>query len=422
MLVGKRYFFTRLIVLLTAVFILLLTATIIYWNATKFQLSWTHCVRNPIRYADARAHAGNSSLLRCGTPCTAYSQKFQVLSEILESYRQYHKKQRKRKAELSEGQPIKTLTWYCLSDCNGIGDRMRGMYASFLLAVAMNRTFFVYESELVQSQMLLEPNNIDWRPVSNCLSLHPDETLPKFGRDFENHLYLAINKLKLKQNVYISNFHRIVSLIDNIHRSSLKDSPIARALHTLSGGPEHHCLLSVLHQFLFKVSEDVGTASARVMEDLNLRPLKFISIHIRTGFMSTIGESVEPRYATTETSWRAMVSFALKMANKSFGNENLIYVASDDQKPKDWITRTYGLRIRTLNVRPVHVTRTITATDNEYFHNWIELSILAQSYSIVRTSGGFSDVASHMCSMNPKMYFTLWTKQNITNSLYPNYM
>lgn len=407
----KRIHVSKRLIILQAIFLLLLLASV-YWKFTK--LSVKHCLlENPISYLKSNFR---TPAITCGEPCNTHSHKFQALSEILESYQQYHKTLR---MQMAEGAPIKTLTWYCLSGCNGIGDRMKGMYAAFLLAVVMNRTFFIYQSDLIQRQMLLEQNSINWRPVNKCLSLNPEETLETFGHS-SNYMLLGdttnfsleINRLNSKQNVYISGFRLMAPLIDSIHHSSLKNPQFTRALSSYDPS-EYHCLQSVLHQFLFKVSRNVVKATSTALENLNLHPQRFVSVHIRTGFMSTfLGDWTfkSSRFARTKTSWRRMLEFALETADKSLGNGSLVLVSSDDQEPKNWATRTYGSRIRTLNIHPVHVSKTSRATDNEYLQNWVELSILAQSYAIVRTRGGFSDVASHMCSINPHVYYTYSTE------------
>ena len=48
----------------------------------------------------------------------------------------------------------------------------------------------------------------------------------------------------------------------------------------------------------------------------------------------------------------------------------------------------------------------IESRSQAYFQNWIELAVMAQSRAIVRIPSGFSDVASHMCSMSPELLYT----------------
>ena len=101
---------------------------------------------------------------------------------------------------------------------------------------------------------------------------------------------------------------------------------------------------------------------------------------------------------------------ALRIADSVLGNNSLLLVSSDDHEPKDWAVATYGARIRTLDNHPVHVSpRLLKApggTENSFLQNWIELAVMAQSHAIVRIPSGFSDTASHMCSMSPVTLYT----------------
>ena len=116
------------------------------------------------------------------------------------------------------------------------------------------------------------------------------------------------------------------------------------------------------------------------------------------------------RFARTPEHWRGMIDCALRIANSVLGNHSLLLVSSDDQEPKDWAVSTYGARIRTLNIHPVHVSlQFMTAagtTDQSFLQNWIELAVMAQSHAIVKIPSGFSDVASHMCSMPSAALYT----------------
>lgn len=197
----------------TAIFrcvaIVSLIATL-YCSVLKFKYSTSSpmlCTSRQISYT--KDHHTSESISVAGRSEHKY---LQTVQEIFESYQRFHKHQRRK---MLAGQPVQTLTWYCISDCNGIGDRIKGIYGTFLLALAMNRTFFIHLSDEVQDSMLLEPNAIDWRPVSKCLIHHPDQILDNFShpnfiqrkvfkirRDFR----LEIDRLKTKKNIFVSGF------------------------------------------------------------------------------------------------------------------------------------------------------------------------------------------------------------------------
>ena len=365
--------------------------------------------------------------LSCGLPCdTAYDQPgFQEVHRILESYTTFHKSQVEKAIA---GQPVNSLTWYCIKGCGGIGDRMKGMYAAFLLALVMNRTFFIYQSEEIQKTMYIEPNAIDWRPVNGRIIMHADETLERFGYTYwqqklfgdSDNFHTVIDRMTLKHSVFVSSKRDITRLTKDISRSSLgQNSPLRRVLLSLLQKQYLHCLLSIIHQYLFQVPQQVVREAASALAVLNLHPQNFVSVHIRTGFMNSwLGEIVLPsrdfysgvRFARTQASWRGMIDCALRIADSVLGNHSLLLVSSDDQEPKDWAVAAYGARIRIWDNHPVHVAHfsltAASATENALLQNWIELAVMAQSRAMVKIPSGFSDVASHMCSMSPELLYT----------------
>ena len=386
----------------------------------------TYCTVNQKPLSYFTTDTANPVHLSCGLPCdAAYDQPgFQEVHRILESYRTFHKSQVDKAIA---GQPVNSLTWYCITGCGGIGDRMKGMYAAFLLALAMNRTFFIYQSEEVQKTMYIEPNAVDWRPVSGCI-MHADETLERFGYasnwqrkvfgDNDN-FHMVIDRMTLKHSVFVSWIRGIRKLIEDISQSALgQNLPLLRVLLSLSQKQNLHCLLSILHQYLFQVPQQVVREATSALAMLNLHPQNFVSVHIRTGFMNSwLGEIFLSwdfydgvRFPRTQASWRGMIDCALRIADSVLGNHSLLLVSSDDQEPKDWAVATYGARIRILDNHPVHVSppllRVPGGTDNSFLQNWIELVVMAQSRAIVRIPSGFSDTASHMCSISPELLYT----------------
>ena len=353
------------------------------------------------------------SSLSCDRLCTARDKRpeFLELRKILDSYKSFH--DTARHSMLTTRTPIRSLTWLCISSCAGIGDRVRGMYSAFLLAMAMNRAFFIFESDDVQETMLLQPNTIDWRPVHNCLMPRPDEIL---GVDrFDE----TIDKLSSKTHIYQSAFRVQPSeLIWSMNRSSSawENKPLVKILLSLqSRDPGLHCLLSIIHQYLFRVSQEVATVAASSLKQLDLRPQQFVSAHIRTGFMSHsyFGEVVwrkeyflGTRFARTEEAWKGIMDCAVSIADGRLGKGSPILVSSDEQQVKEWAEQTYGSRIRMLDVHPIHVnhpswTGTSGSVHKSYFENWLEIAVMAHARAVVGTRSGFSNTAAHMCSTPP---------------------
>ena len=86
------------------------------------------------------------------------------LAYLLLSYRQQHIRWRKL---LLEGhvESIRTLTWYCDFWCGGLGDRVRGIGFSLMLAMVSNRMLLVQwrqPFEVHRQKNIFEPAAIDW--------------------------------------------------------------------------------------------------------------------------------------------------------------------------------------------------------------------------------------------------------------------
>ena len=99
-----------------------------------------------------------------------------------------------------------------------------------------------------------------------------------------------------------------------------------------------------------------------------------------------------------------MIDCGLQIADSVVGKDSLIFVSSDDQEPQEWAVATYGARICTMNIHPVHVSKSILggyeSNDHSLLQNWVEMAVVAKSFAVVRIPSGFSDTAAHICSIS----------------------
>ena len=230
----------------------------------------------------------NTSTLSCGQPCTTHDTRseFVEFSKILQSYYIFYKASRNK--ILASGESVRSLTWYCIDTMScggGIGDHMKGVYFAFLLALVTNRTFFIFRSDENHKAELMEPHRIDWTPINSCITVHSDQILSS-----DKHIYPSeIDRLHSTQNIYMSGHRYAVSLIQSMNYSSTasKNTAILEILLKLSTQVSSlHCLLSVIHQFLFQVPQSVTSNAISSLKQLSLQPQRYVSVHIRTGFMS----------------------------------------------------------------------------------------------------------------------------------------
>ena len=379
--------------------------------------SWSHVHYCSSELRHFSAPITNTSTLSCGEPCQTRDTRPELVefSKILQSYRTFHRSS--REAMLATGESVRSLTWYCIDTCGGgIGDHMKGIYAAFLLAVATNRTFFIYRSDENRIAEPMEPHRIDWRPISSCIRIiHSDQILSS-GRTDKSTYSSVIDRLNTTQHIYVSGNRHITPLIQSMNYSitAKENEALLEILLTLSSQmSSFHCLLSMTHQFLFQVPQSVTANANSSLTQLNLQPQKYVSVHIRTGFMShyftdvlTTKEYIMGnRFASSADSWKQMLDCAVGIANHFLGVESKIFVVSDDQQPKQWAKEAYGSRVATLDVHPIHINYPHLTNDGNinqsYYSNWLELSVMAQSYALVMIPSGFSDTAAHMCSISP---------------------
>ena len=355
----------------------------------------------------------------------------QLLHDILRSYQHYHAVRRR---ELAGGRTSRTLTWYCASDGGGIGDRVKGMYRAFLLALVTNRTFFIHMSDQVQSTMFLEPNSIDWRPVHKCIELHREQMVQQpfnvFNKVFgvRGNLSLELNRLEAVDDMYISDKGCIPCTVKSILQSAVSASLspshlglLQAVLESGTGSASLHTFSSKLYEFLFRLPQQVTQMTDSKLSQLKLKPRGFVAVHIRTGFKNSLLGEISllntqfwksTRFARSQDSWRNILNCALNISDSKFGTNSTVLVVSDDREPKNWAASLYKSRVTMLDIDPVHVANKPTLgflkarSRDEYLDTWVELSVMAQSLSIVSIHSGFSEVASHMGPIDPLSVYT----------------
>jgi hypothetical protein len=413
--------------LFRAVLLMSLCVTVLYCLRNTRTQSAVLCSQQKVIYTRNEEDLQRTFSVTVDSRSLRYSQ---LLQDILWSYQHYHADRRR---ELGGGRTSRTLTWYCDSDCGGIGDRVKGMYRAFLLALVTNRTFFIHMSDQVQSTMFLEPNSIDWRPVHKCIELHREQTLQPFSvlnKVFgaRGNLSLELNRLEAVDDMYISGKGCIPCTLKSILQSAVSAtlSPshlglLEAVLESGTGGASLHSFTSKLYDFLFRLPQQVTQMTDSKLAQLKLKPRGFVAVHIRTGFKNSLLGEISllntqfwksTRFARSQDSWRNILNCALNISDSKFGTNSTVLVVSDDREPKNWAAFVYKSRVTMLDIDPVHVANKLTLgflkarSRDEYLDTWVELSVMAQSWGIVSIHSGYSEVASHMGPIDPLSVYT----------------
>ena len=425
--------------LLRVILVITLCVTVAYCLRTIHYQTPLLCAQQEVSYSTAEI-SGTFSV----TDEDSGLKYAQLLQDILRSYQHYHTARRR---ELADGTTSKTLTWYCISGCNGIGDRVIGMHSAFLLAVVTNRTFFIHQSDAVQKTMFLEPSAIDWRPVHKCVELPHNQTLEHFGHTnfFQKNVFgmkknfsLELNRLDNVDDIYISGIKTISATIKSILHSEVlfaRLSPLHRRLlqTVIRSGPGAHeyLFVSLLHKFLFRLPLQVRELTDLKLTQLKLLPRRFVTVHIRTGFKnSLLGEVLATReffkgdrFARSKDTWRSMIDCAMNISDTRFGKNSTVLVVSDDKEPKNWAASEYKSRVTMLDIDPVHVDNKPilgvfgTKSSDAYLDTWVELSVMSRSSAIVGIYSGYARVASHVGSLGAHSVFIYSISRETCNHL-----
>ena len=348
------------------------------------------------------------------------SKKFSLFHKRLEEYREFHAMQRQKLLEGSK--QVRTLTWFCLDGCNGIGDRVKGMYTVLLLAMMTKRVFFVFQSDTVDKSMYIEPNLIDWRYYNSCLQLRRETTLVGhvtkiesvgkiFSEDAE-HQHIAITHQQhpfgdLQEPMTLK--YELVPQISNQLEEQL-------GIESSTYDEYFHYLYPVMNHFLYKLPQVVLGKVKLALESLDLTPQGYVAVHIRTGFKNSwFGEIVLSKefregwfFARSKEVWKGILDCAVDLADKKFGKQSSLFLCADDAEPKQFALDLYGDRIKMLDTHPTHVGRWLYGSKdrNSHLDSWVELVILAEAHTLVKVSSGFSAVASRFCALPPANKYT----------------
>ncbi|CAI8025514.1 hypothetical protein GBAR_LOCUS14735 [Geodia barretti] len=413
---------SKLLVLRVTLVVSLCIVVVVYCRrSTTYSHNTLLCSQQEVNFSRAQS----SEPFSVNTPESnlKYSQ---LLQDILRSYQHYHAA---RRIQFAVGTTSRALTWYCVSECGGIGDRVMGMCTAFLLALVTNRTFFIYQSDEVQRTMFIERHSIDWRPVHKCVELVHGQTIEYFGEpslfqtvfQMTTNFSLELDRLYTTDNIYISHKGNVLgtvhSILESVISANLSPSHLRLLQYLVESGESAslHAFVTVLHQFLFRLPMEVRHMTISKLSQLKLQPHGFVTVQIRTGFMnSLVGEMSlfnsqfwqGIRFARTQESWRNMMKCAVDVSDSRFGEGSRILVVSDDREPKIWAASEYGSRVTMLDIDPVHVANKPTLgvfrskSREVYLDTWVELSVMAESWAIVSIYSGYAEVASHMGSMD----------------------
>ena len=336
---------------------------------------------------------------------------FTSLAELLLSYRQQHIRWRKLLLE-GEVEKIRTLTWYCDDGCGGLGDRVRSIGFSLVLAMISNRLFLVQwrqPFEVERQTNIFEPAAIDWN-VDQALA----DKLSKLSTGSVNMMMTGTSKIQranLIEEFVTSWEHRHVRIKTNIIFNGFVE--LHQLLTTKTWENKRYQILmnvtrgktptlpdsihGVFVRYLFKFSSPVLEKAEQIIREMNMTNVKeYVVANIRSGFLGTLDEG--DTYTIHSQQWKVILDHAVNESEQS-GIVASVVLSCDSEKVKSWANEHYHEKVISIPREPVHVDHMDVADKvNAEIETAAELVIMSRATFMIRGyANGFTNVAVHMC-------------------------
>ena len=336
------------------------------------------------------------------------------LAYLLLSYRQQHIRWRKL---LLEGhvERIRTLTWYCDSWCGGLGDRVRGIGFSLMLAMVSNRLLLVQwrqPFEVERQKNIFEPSAIDWdvdQILVDKLAMLSTTSLNLMMTGNSNsqkanliEKYITSSEyrhVRIKTNTVFNGFVQMhqfftTQTLENMWYQILMNIDVSKT-PLLSDS-----IQSVFDRYLFKFSQSVLEKVKQLMKEINMSNIKqYVVVNIRSGFMGTRNEGGHNYFAVHPQQWKAILDRGVNKTEE-FGLNVPVLLCCDSENVTSWANTHYNNgKVLSIPRKAVHVDHINDADKlNIEIETAAEVVIMSRAKFLVRSfENGFTNVAIHMC-------------------------
>ena len=298
--------------------------------------------------------------------------------------------------------------WVCIHHCGGLGDRIKGITSSLLLAMfSRRRLLLTWES---YDYTFLRPNKLNLTSHFHGQPLRLTSVLRTHG--INKSPAAAFEMLKSigeeQQDIFLSTNMEPHKLLTERWSSGMKW--IFNGLQEGGLGdftPEDlDELQGLVFKYLFTLDCGLLDDVQHARRALGLERIHYAGVHVRTGFAGTKlqEKNWHPKLIRHQDNWEKILEFAVWTANTLLGNDSLIFLACDSNLVKDLARKRFGHRIRTLNNLLMHVDQLPEGgkTKDEraaVLSMWIDLILLAESSALVHTDSGFGILAGQLCSL-----------------------
>ena len=372
----------------------------------------------------------------------------------LEKYADFHHEQLQK---LKAGNhTVRTLTWSCHNPirCAGIGDQLYRIQEALIFAIAFNRVLSLHWNPASHETMkYLKPNKIDWSYFNGTQGMHEYhdaelqrikvmDTTGEFEPFYnllasENHTHVTVNyELQVP---FMRGMTKAIRSKTGM-RVALEESGFTSLITDKKRIPTSF-LSGELLRYLFHFKGYVVDKVDQVQRELDISDKPYLAVHLRTGFLGMKQEEEghfnAHKIYRNPKDWEETLACAVKLADRLYGQESSIFLATDSSKVKELAVERYGKRYVMVNVMLQHVASSGSKeqgkledekmdiikynTSNSdlipiatnwtssilnvngidgYTATWIEFLLLARASAMVHSISGFSSVASQYCSMH----------------------
>lgn len=292
----------------------------------------------------------------------------------------------------------KTLIYKCESYCGGLGDRLRGIVTSFLLALVSDRQFLIDMRYPCDITNFLQPNLYDWTMDYN-----------KTTRNYSSRKIVAIDTndqivAEIHDKPFVSNWSQYndIEIFTNMDFVTavfsnpwLQHNRILRMFLKVmrTGQANINTLFPLLFEILFKPSKSVSKIIDSALTALSQKQTSLLCLHIRVGQNPT--NPNDAAFDDRETIAKDMIEYIDDSALLRW--ENLtVMVASDSKKAASQILRHFTRRSFTIPGPILHIDRPAKHVDHceGFFKVVVDFYVLGECHTSFLTNSRFSAFAN----------------------------
>ena len=243
-----------------------------------------------------------------------------------------------------------TLTYSCVKNCGGWGDRLRGMTSTYILSVCLRRRFLIDMPSPFELSYFLSPNFIDWRITTR--PIHPVQINAMYGQQADLfHRNLSTGNLTAiwsnDDHVFLTtNGDYITPLLKNrFFRSIISEIGIR------SNESTQQDLFPFIFELLFKPTSLIANRLNTLLRHTSQQPI--LCMHIRLGQNPTIPNDAKLPYR------QSLVSDMIEFIDRNLTDfRSSIFVTSDSMGSLEILRNHYGSRhVLTVDGPIIHIDR-----------------------------------------------------------------